>query len=112
MIADITLGAVAIIAITATVMLGVALTRARAASDQQWASFMVALDHQHTQAAAAWVTERRELLNRVQAPQFVPQGPVTEFVVPNLEPDEIDEVGTIRQLDDEQLAEYLSEGLS
>ncbi|MDE2102256.1 MAG: hypothetical protein KGL39_33735 [Patescibacteria group bacterium] len=108
-IALIVLGVVAVAAIVSAVAVGVVLTRARGQSDAQWASFMVALDHQHGQAEAAWVSERRELVNRVQAPQYVPRGPVTEFVVPELEPDGINEVGTIQQLDDEQLAAYLSE---
>lgn len=111
-VALIMLGVVAVAAITAAVMVGVVLTRSRAESDAQWASFMVALDHQHTTAEAAWVAERRELVNRVQAPQHVPHGPVTGFVVPDVEPDGIDEVGTIQQLDDEHLAAYLSEEVS
>lgn len=109
MFAETILSVVAITAISATVTINWVLTRARSSADEQWAAFMVSVDHRHAQAQAAWVTERRELVNRVQAPQHVPQGPVTEFVVPELEPDEIGEVGTIRQLDEEQLAEYLSE---
>jgi hypothetical protein len=44
----------------------------------------------------AWAGERRELLNRIAHPEFVPTQPVAAyptFVEP--EPDEIDKVGTI-----------------
>jgi hypothetical protein len=49
--------------------------------------------------------ERRELLNRVQAPQFVPQaGPTVAWEIPDAPPDEIDLVGTI-QFDEKALEE-------
>lgn len=44
-----------------------------------------------------WAKERRELLNRIQAPQFVPQ-PQVEWVAPDQrERDEFDLVGVIQE---------------
>jgi hypothetical protein len=48
------------------------------------------------QTERAWVAERRELLNRVQFPDRMPVQAPVEFKVPELEPDEIDLVGTIK----------------
>lgn len=47
-----------------------------------------------------WVEERRELLNRIQRPEYVPTGPVVHFEVPEAEPDDVDKVGTIEFLDE------------
>lgn len=108
-VALIVTGTVAMAAIAAIVALGLVLTQARADADARWVAFVSTLEHAHTAAQAEWVNERRELVNRVQAPQFVPRSPVTEFKIPELEEDGIEEVGTIQQLDEEQLNEYLQE---
>jgi hypothetical protein len=105
----IVLGVVAVIAILAAVAVAMVTTRARATADSRWVSFVSTLDHQRSVAEAGWVAERRELVNRVQAPQFVPRGPVTDFQVPELETDALDEVGQIQQLDEQQLTDYLAE---
>lgn len=49
-----------------------------------------------------WVEERRELLNRIQRPEYVPAAPVTDFQIPELEPDEFDLVGTLQDPAGEQ----------
>ena len=49
-----------------------------------------------------WVEERRELLNRIQRPEYVPTMPVMDFRVPELEPDEFDLVGTMQDTVGEQ----------
>ena len=43
-----------------------------------------------------WACERRELLNRVQAPDRLPSPQITDFVIPDVEPDEFDLVGVVR----------------
>lgn len=48
------------------------------------------------EAQAQWAVERRELLNRIQRPDIVPVTPVHTFTMPEVEPDEIDLVGTIK----------------
>jgi hypothetical protein len=49
----------------------------------------------------AWVEERRELLNRIQRPEYVPTAPAVRFEIPEPEPDDFEQVGTIRLLDEE-----------
>jgi hypothetical protein len=51
----------------------------------------------HREAQAQWVLERRELLNRIQAPQHIPLGSVSDFVVPEREEDGTELVGTIAE---------------
>lgn len=47
-----------------------------------------------------WAAERRELLNRVQFPDRMPVEAPADFRVPELEPDELNLVGTIRYEDE------------
>lgn len=49
----------------------------------------------HAAAQAQWAAERRELVNRVQRPEFLPVGPVEPYVMPEREPDEWAKVGQI-----------------
>lgn len=51
--------------------------------------------------AKAWADERRELLTRIQAPERIPMPPMEHLVQPELEPDDIELVGTIQYLDEE-----------
>ena len=44
---------------------------------------------------AQWAVERRELLNRIQRPDHIPVAAHPDFVMPELEPDDIGLVGTI-----------------
>lgn len=44
---------------------------------------------------AGWADERRELLNRIQQPQFIPTGAADGWKFPENEPDEIGLVGTV-----------------
>ena len=60
------------------------------------------LQRSHQEAQAQWFLERRELLTRIQAPQYVPLGDATSFEVPDAEPDESNLVGTVAEPDDEQ----------
>lgn len=47
----------------------------------------------------AWVEERRELLNRIQAPERLPVAQTAEpFVIPEHEPDQYNQVGQILEL--------------
>ena len=48
----------------------------------------------HREAQVEWALERRELLNRIQHPEFVPTTPA-QFELPEQEPDEWNLVGTI-----------------
>lgn len=66
---------------------------------------LVQQSREHQDAQAQWQLERRELLNRVQRPEQLPQvrGPILEMPPP--EPDEYDLVGTIRT----DLEAYLGE---
>lgn len=49
----------------------------------------------HAVAEEAWVQERRELINRVQAPEHIPRGSVQQFEMPEIEPDDSNLVGQI-----------------
>lgn len=49
----------------------------------------------HRASEEAWVVERRELVNRVQAPQLVPRPAPQAFELPEAEPDESNLVGTV-----------------
>ena len=44
-----------------------------------------------------WASERRELLNRIQRPELLPIAPERDFVIPEVEPDEFDMIGSIRE---------------
>jgi hypothetical protein len=52
------------------------------------------------QTESVWTAERRELLNRVQFPDRMPTEASAEFRLPELEPDEIGLVGTIKYEDE------------
>lgn len=57
---------------------------------------VVAAFLQHIQRLeAAWTVERRELCTRIQAPERIPIGDQPQFVVPDVEDDELAQVGTI-----------------
>lgn len=105
----IVLGVVTLTAIASAVGAVVLMVKDRRTADQHLIQTLAAAENARRDAEAVWASERRELINRVQAPQFVPREPVIGFQVPEPEPDGIEEVGQVRQLDDEQMAEYLSE---
>ena len=44
-----------------------------------------------------WVSERRELLNRIQRPEVLPVVSERDFVIPEVEPDEFDMIGSIQE---------------
>jgi hypothetical protein len=52
------------------------------------------LRHQRV-SESAWTEERRELVNRIQAPERLPIAPQPTFEMPEFEPDEMHLVGTI-----------------
>lgn len=54
------------------------------------------LRHQGAQERL-WGEERRELLNRVQRPDYAPQTVAESFAFPDPEPDELALVGTIAE---------------
>lgn len=49
----------------------------------------------HATEQASWTDERRELLNRIQRPEFLPVASPGNYVIPEPEPDEIGQVGEI-----------------
>lgn len=49
----------------------------------------------HATSEASWGDERRELLNRIQRPEFLPVASPGNYVIPEQEPDEIGQVGAI-----------------
>lgn len=49
----------------------------------------------HRASEEAWIVERRELVNRVQAPERIPLTAPTHFEMPEMEPDESHLVGTV-----------------
>lgn len=49
----------------------------------------------HDVERKAWTEERRELLNRIQAPSYLPVAPRPDLAIPDREPDGWAEVGTI-----------------
>jgi 23S rRNA A2030 N6-methylase RlmJ len=53
------------------------------------------LQDRHTKAETAWLEERRELLNRIQAPERIPVQASQDYVIPEREQDEWASVGTI-----------------
>jgi len=44
-----------------------------------------------------WLSERRELLNRVQAPERLPSAQLADFASPEFEPDEFNMIGSIAE---------------
>lgn len=52
------------------------------------------------QERAEWLSERRELLNRVQRPDILPVAQ-SAFVQPEVEPDEFNLIGSIAEGNDE-----------
>ena len=44
-----------------------------------------------------WASERRELLNRIQRPEVLPVVSERDFVIPEVEPDEFDMIGSIQE---------------
>lgn len=60
----------------------------------------------HEAAQAQWFLERRELLNRIQAPQHIPLTAPEDFVVPETEDDDSNLVGTIRFPDDPEKVDF------
>ena len=63
------------------------------------------LNDQFREAQAEWALERRELLTRIQRPEYAPTTPVAQFEVPELEPDDYNRVGTVRISDDYGLSD-------
>lgn len=57
-------------------------------------------------AEMQWAEERRELLNRIQRPEMVPQRVSDPLTLPDPEPDEIELVGTHFYDPDLSLDEY------
>jgi hypothetical protein len=53
------------------------------------------------QERAEWLSERRELLNRVQAPERLPNAQIADFTFPEPEPDEFNMIGVIAEVSDE-----------
>ena len=53
------------------------------------------------QERVEWLSERRELTDRVQAPERLPNVLTSDFVVPEVEPDEFNLVGVISEVSDE-----------
>ena len=68
----------------ALVVVAVALTRSQAAQR-----------HEFNAERESWVRERGELLSRIQRPDRIPVAPVPTFMMPDLEPDRSNLVGTV-----------------
>lgn len=51
----------------------------------------------HASQAKAWAQERRELLNRVQRPEVIPQAAPEMWAMPEMLPDESNLVGTVAE---------------
>jgi hypothetical protein len=62
------------------------------------------LDKSHIAERVLWAEERRELLNRIQRPDQIPTSPSPGYVVPEPEPDEINDVGTVRYEPEEMVS--------
>jgi hypothetical protein len=60
-----------------------------------FAFFMVYAQMSRDAERKQWAEERRELLNRIQAPSFIPTAPQYQFEAPEREPDEYARVGSI-----------------
>lgn len=58
-------------------------------------------EYAFVQERSEGLLERRELLNRVQRPELLPGAQMTDFVIPEVVPDEFDLVGSIRESVDE-----------
>jgi hypothetical protein len=54
----------------------------------------------HHEAEMAWADERRELLTRIQRPEYVPAAPMPNFELPEMEPDQVELINTIADLSD------------
>ena len=53
------------------------------------------------QERSEWLVERRELTDRVQAPERLPSAQTADFVLPEFEPDEFNLVGVISEASDD-----------
>lgn len=51
-------------------------------------------------AEARWASERRELLNRIQRPEYIPRDTSQVYEIPERDPDEWAKVGTVDIADD------------
>lgn len=51
-----------------------------------------------------WASERQLLLERIQRPELVPSVLERDFVIPEVEPDEFDMIGSIREAHDADAA--------
>lgn len=60
-------------------------------------SIILLREYTFHQERSEWLLERRELLNRVQRPEQLPSPQITDFVIPEYEPDEFDLVGVIQE---------------
>lgn len=69
-------------------LLAVALVLVVVALVREHRKVVERLTNAHAMAEEAWIVERRELVNRVQAPEFIPRSSPLEFKVKDPEPDE------------------------
>lgn len=86
----------AILAVALVVVVYLMLRHQRA-SDVAAATERTELLLSQADQARAWTEERRELLTRIQRPEYVPVAPMPVFQAPESEPDEINLVGTIAE---------------
>jgi len=65
------------------------------------ALLIVAREYTIFRERSEWLVERRELTDRVQAPERLPSALASDFVLPEVEPDEFNLVGVISEVSDE-----------
>lgn len=65
------------------------------------ALLIVAREYTFHQERVEWLSERRELTNRVQAPDRLPSVQTADFVLPEVELDEFNLVGVISEPSDD-----------
>jgi hypothetical protein len=75
---------VACVLVAALVVVVVVLARSQAAQR-----------HEFAQERESWREERGELLSRIQRPDRIPVAPAPTFMMPDLEPDRSNLVGTV-----------------
>jgi hypothetical protein len=65
------------------------------------AVLILAREYTFHQERVEWLSERRELTNRVQAPDRLPSVQTADFVLPEVELDEFNLVGVISEPSDD-----------
>jgi hypothetical protein len=65
------------------------------------ALLIVAREYTIFRERSEWLVERRELTDRVQAPERLPNALTSDFVLPEVELDEFNLVGVISEVSDE-----------